>query len=243
MADGSPYFNLPVDIIEGNFGPKSSMTAALAAYTPNVTWPKFGCPNIVDMDGAGTSAATPQIAAAVALWYEKNKAQLPRDWRRVEAVRNALFTSARKTDQEHFGNGILQANAALSVAPRLDLPKTPADNDYFAFFRVLTGLGLAEPPAREMMLNLELTQRYLLNRDMQEAVPDPAAEVSRKSLQQFADALIADPLASQNLRRAVIARYLLNRDMQKAVPDAFVIGAGCSREMTQTESSPASPTT
>jgi hypothetical protein len=207
MQNGTPYFNLPVKIIEGSFGPDSAMTAALAAYTPNTPWAKFGCHNVIDMNGAGTSSATPQIAAAVALWYEKYKSQLPRDWRRVEAVRDALFRSARNTDPTHFGKGILQANAALGLAPRLNLPKTPPDDDSFAFFRVITGLGLAEPPATERMLNLELAQRYLMNPEMQAAVPEPADDVPKDALKRFLDALIEDPGASQVLRRAVAARY------------------------------------
>src|SRR5436309_11632836 len=117
------------------------MTAALCAWTPNITWAKIGRRDVVNMNVQGTSAATPQIAAAVALWYEKYKDQLPRDWRRVEAVRDALFRSAKKADPTHFGNGILQANAALGLAPRLNLPKTPPDSDSFSFFRVITGLG------------------------------------------------------------------------------------------------------
>jgi subtilisin family serine protease len=207
MENGSPYYDLPITVLEGNWGPDSCMKAALAAYTPNTPWAKFGCRDVIDMDGAGTSASTPQIAAAVTLWYEKYKSQLPRDWRRVEAVRDALFRSAKNTDRAHFGNGILQASAALAMGPRLNLPKTPADNDSFAFFRVLTGLGLTEPSSRERMLNLELTQRYLLNPDMQAAVPDPAMEVTQNALKRFTDALIADPAASQVLRRAVAARY------------------------------------
>jgi subtilisin family serine protease len=207
MENGAPYFNLPLNIIEGSFGPDSAMTAALAAYTPNTPWAKFGCHDIIDMNGAGTSSSTPQIAAAAALWYEKYKTQLPRDWRRVEAVRDALFRSARNTDATHFGKGILQANAALGLAPRLSLPKTAPDNDSFAFFRVITGLGLVEPSPTERMLNVELAQRYLVNRDMQAAVPEPTANVPTDALKKFLDALIADPGASQFLRRAVAARY------------------------------------
>jgi subtilisin family serine protease len=128
MANGSPYFNLPIEIIEGSFGPDSCMTAALAAYSPNIPWARITCPTTIDQDGAGTSAATPQIAAAVALWYEKYKGILPRDWRRVEAVRHALFSSARNVDATHFGKGILQAHAALEISPVLNLPITPADD-------------------------------------------------------------------------------------------------------------------
>jgi len=239
MADGRPYFGLPPDIIEGNWGPASAMTQALGSYAPNIPWAKFGCLNIIDMDGAGTSAATPQIAAAVALWFEKNKGALPRDWRRVEAVRDALFRSARKVDAEHFGNGILQANAALAVAPRLSLPKTPPDDDSFSFFRVITGLGLADPPPTERMLNLELAQRYLLNPAMRDAIPDPAVEPPKDRLRLFFDALIADPAASQILRRSVASRYLAvfgsmvsGASLKDLTPDSAIPGRQPNAEVT-----------
>ena len=93
MANNTPYDGLTGGALEGSFGPDSVMKAAIAAYTPNIPWARFGCPNIVRLNGEGTSSATPQVAAAVALWFEKYKHELPRDWQRVEAVRNALFTS------------------------------------------------------------------------------------------------------------------------------------------------------
>jgi len=55
------------------------------------------------------------------------------------------------------------------------------------------------------MLNIELSQRFLMNRVMQAAVPEPASEVPKDALKRFLDALIADPGASQFLRRAVLA--------------------------------------
>ncbi len=208
MADGSPYFNLPINVIEGSWGPDSCMTAALASWTPNISWAKFGCPQVVDMNGAGTSAATPQVAAAAAWWLEKYKAQLPmRNWQRVEAVRNALFRTALNSDPQHFGRGILQADAALAIAPNFTLPKTPPDNDSFGFFRVITGLGIAEPSVRERMLNLELAQVFLMSSEMQKAVPKPAEPVDLKNLREFMDALIANPKASVTLRRQAVSRY------------------------------------
>jgi Subtilase family len=207
MEDGSPYYNLPANIIEGSWGPDSCMTAALASYTPNIPWARITCPDAIDMDGQGTSASTPQIAAAVALWIEKYKNILPCDWRRVEGVRNALFRSAKKTDPTHFGQGILQARAALDIAPVLNLPITPPDSDSFSFFRVITGLGVSDVSGREMMFNLELTQRYLRNVDMQKIIPDPAADVPMNAVKTFMDAAIADTQASAALRKHIAERY------------------------------------
>jgi hypothetical protein len=217
MADGRPYANLSgLRTLEGNFGPESSMRAAIAAYTPNIPWAVFGCGTIVRQNGEGTSAATPQVAAAVALWYEKYKGILPRNWQRVEAVRHALFESARKGDAEHFGHGTLRAHAALERRPVFNLPRTEADRDSFSFFRVITGLGIAEMPPREQMLNLELTQRWLLNKELQALVPDPenppqgmTDDGLREFRREIMEAIIEDKDASLSLRKHVAGRYPL----------------------------------
>jgi hypothetical protein len=212
MANGTPYSGLQgLSTMEGNFGPKGSMASAIATYTPNIPWARFGCPDVLRLNGEGTSAATPQVAAAAALWFEKYKNELPRDWRRVEAVRHALFTTARGKGEhdKELGNGILQAFAALGVRPRLDLKQTKSDSDSFAFLRVITGLGIAEVPPREQMFNLELTQLWLLNARLQEIVPDPdaTAQLDDKTLRSFMEAVIEDPSASRALRKQVAMRY------------------------------------
>src|SRR5271157_4114097 len=43
----------------------------IAAYTPNVPW--LSGTNGVSLSGSGTSAATPQVAAAAALWLENHR--------------------------------------------------------------------------------------------------------------------------------------------------------------------------
>jgi subtilisin family serine protease len=211
MANHKAYDGLSSPAYEGNYGPASSMTFAIAAYTPNIPWARFGCKELVRLDGEGTSAATPQVAAAVALWFEKYKNELPRDWRRVEAVRHALFTSAKsKTDDpQRLGNGILQAFEALRVKPILGLPQTKSDDDSFAFLRILTGLGVAEAPPREQMFNLELAQRWLVNPELQAIIPDPEATLQPNiaTLKKVMEAVIEDEGASQALRKHIVARY------------------------------------
>lgn len=212
MADGRPYADLTgIKTMEGNFGPASHMKTAMAAYSPNIPWPVFGCPKTVRLNGEGTSSATPQIAAAVALWFEKYKQVLPRDWRRVEAVREALFSTAASpgAHSERLGRGTLRAHQALAVQPKLNLPQTPADSDSFAFFRVLTGLGIAEVSPREEMFNLELAQRWLKNPVLQGLVPDPmdVAQLPDGRLREVMDAVIADDGASLALRKHVASRY------------------------------------
>lgn len=237
MADGRSYYDIERNDIQGSWGPDSCMTAAIASYTPNIPWAVYGCDSRIRNNGEGTSAATPQVAAAVALWYEKYKNFLGRDWHRVEAVRHALFSSAKAqgVDPEHFGNGILQANAALSVAPNLSLPQTPPDKDSFSFFRVITGLGLTDSPPREQMFDLELTQRYLANKDLQDIIPDPEKPASDQELRRFMDAVIQDNQASLALRKHVAARYpsVAGGPVPSAPPDVVApTRAACNPKIT-----------
>ena len=110
MADGTPYANLKPTLMAGDYGPEPKMATAIAAYTPNVPWARFGEPDVVDFDGAGTPAATPQVASAAALWIQKHRAAYdayPEPWMRVEAVRKALFdgAGADRARKGYFGAG------------------------------------------------------------------------------------------------------------------------------------------
>jgi subtilisin family serine protease len=210
MANLKPYAGLSGSTLEGSFGPESAMKAAIAAFTPNIPWARFGCPDVVRLNGEGTSAATPQVAAAVAIWFEKNKAVLRRNHERIEAVRRALFSKADPSnDSTHFGHGVLKARAALDVPPLLGLPRSPKSSNSFAFLRVVTGLGIVEVPARERMFNLELAQRWLQNERLQELVPDPeaTAELPSDTMKKVMQAIVEDHGASAALRKHVAARY------------------------------------
>jgi subtilisin family serine protease len=119
-------FKISTKYMQGCWGPDSRMHYALAAYTPNVPWPRennrtFG------RGGGGTSSATPQIAAAASLYIAYHREELTKrgyykpgqQWKKVEAVRYALFESAKKEGfpewKKYYGNGILRAQKALQV--------------------------------------------------------------------------------------------------------------------------------
>ncbi|WP_372898037.1 S8 family serine peptidase [Stieleria sp.] len=220
MADRTPYYDLSFGTMQGNWGPQSAMATAISAYTPNVPWARIGCNELVSMDGAGTSSATPQIAAAAALYLQIHADDLfdsqkyPEPWMRVEAVRRALFLSADKTadggSREKLGNGILQALRALEVAPadRDTLRKTPRDSAGFPFLNVLFRRGLAPSP-EDKMLQLEATQLIQRWNSTQEenpldrAVDDPdrpSEDVSQDQIIAFLDQVSRHRDASKVLK-------------------------------------------
>ncbi|UXI70243.1 S8 family serine peptidase [Tahibacter amnicola] len=190
MADGRAYTGLANRTMQGNFGPDEKMETALGAYTPNVPWAQIDCANLVDMDGAGTSAATPQIAAAAALWLAEHWDEVkkyPEPWMRVEAARHALFASARKSTakmdlartRKTIGNGVCNALAALDILPlpAAQLTKRPPAKASFSVANLLFGGGGvsldAVSTAQKEMLALELTQIAQRVVEVDEAIDDP----------------------------------------------------------------------
>jgi subtilisin family serine protease len=223
MADRRPYYGLPAGTMQGNFGPSSKMATAIAAWTPNMPWAEIGCAGVVDMDGAGTSAATPQVAAAAALYLQAHARELfdaaryPEPWMRVEAVRHALLESADRTadrgSSEKLGRGIIKAANAISLEPPAAgaLRKTPPDSASFGFLRVLTGLGATASPL-DQMLALEATQLALSwNRNnapnpLESVIEDPdAADDQNQSVQvrQYLEALHDHPDVSSRLKSRI----------------------------------------
>src|SRR5690606_37292745 len=125
LAEGRPYADLGViDVgkqLTGCYGPESKLSTSIAGCTPNVARARAGCPNTVDANGQGTSAATPQVASAAALWIQKNFdvwSAEKEGWKRVEMVRQALFDSAVRDpivegEKNRLGRGGLRAADAL----------------------------------------------------------------------------------------------------------------------------------
>jgi subtilisin family serine protease len=175
-ADKKPYFRSGFNGMQGNFGPEDKMHTSIAAYTPNAPWAEIGCRNVVSMNGGGTSAATPQVAAAAALWYQHRPSPTNIErWQRVEAVRHALFTSADKTPPDllkFFGQGLLRARDALDVPFDTLRPKARKDNVWFPLLTLLTGFEeLSE--ARRRMFEVEAAQLAASSPEIIEVLPDP----------------------------------------------------------------------
>ena len=214
MANGKPYADLSFRIMAGNYGPESKMPTALAAYTPNTPWARMGCNQLIDHNGAGTSSATPQVAAAAALWIQKHKAKweaYSQGWMRVEAVRKALADSAKLESpalSERLGRGIIRAQAALTQNPAKEsaLTKQPKDSVSLPFLKVITGLGITASDERQRMLELEAIQLIQRSKELEDLLRDPELEAQNLSAaerEKFVEALVSTPGASRTLREAL----------------------------------------
>lgn len=223
-ADGSPYYRFGhFTQMQGNFGPASKMKTAIAAWTPNMPWAARGCPQLILENGAGTSSATPQVAAAAALWLAKHNPQYDQPWKRVEAVRNALFsTGDRHYDdfQKYFGNGSIKARAALDVAPIQTLTMSPADFVFLPILREVIGIGIA--PAQEEMFHVEACQLLQTSETLNRVLEDPDVPVKDEAkIKQFMEALIAEKNSSETLRRYIEGEYVLRyKTLPAGVPAA-----------------------
>jgi hypothetical protein len=213
-ADKTPYYRTGLHRhMQGCFGPPSKMDTALATFTPNVPWAVMGCSQLLVHDGNGTSSATPQAAAAAALWLQQ--ATVPADiepWQRVEAIRNALFASADDSQPDgttYFGAGLLRAARALDQPFRTDLPMTPADSVSFPWLR-LAGVLEALPTGRDLMYEVEALQIFEQSADLQRitGAADPAADsLDVPTLKRLISGLRQSPLASQALREHLKEMY------------------------------------
>ena len=210
MANGKPYVDLELRLMAGNYGPLDKMGTAIAACTPNLPWARLGCAGVIDFDGAGTSAATPQVAATAAIWLQQNRAAVdsyPESWMRVEAIRKALFDSAKPTtDLLHLGRGELRANEALGKPPAAAavLRKTAPDTVTLPVLQILSRLGVQvdENDPQQRMLQLEALQ-LSQNTDIETIIPPDPATAKPADCKRLGEAIAAHPHASRALRQAL----------------------------------------
>lgn len=205
-SDGTPYYKSGLhSLMQGCFGPTSKMGTSLAAYTPNAPWAMMGCSGTVGF-GGGTSSATPQAAAAAALWLQA--AATPSGvapWQRVEAVRAAIFSSADRSHPEvdtYFGRGVLRADAALDRPFRANLPMTPPDELSFPWLR-RADLFESVPSGFERMYEVEALQVYVQSPHLQELAggADPETNrLTRTEVRPVLSAMEKSPMISNTLR-------------------------------------------
>lgn len=219
--DYKPYFTTKIGEMQGCFGPDRHMDKALSAFTPNTPW-AYGDKNAIDFSGAGTSSATPQIAAAAAIYSRKyfNELQALEPWQRVEAIRYALFKSASKNGKtkagdsykNNFGNGYLQAFDALQIPVNKKLAKTPEDST--PLFPILTTIIKAKPGAmlapKIDMFNTELSQLVFAYPELNALLDNgnkPFYKISTKQWKTFATAVIEHRSTSNALKKYLMVNW------------------------------------
>jgi len=223
--------NITTKYMQGSWGPASRMQKALAAYSPNLPWASTVHPFV--RSGGGTSSATPQIAAAAALWIAYHRKELEakgyykpgHQWKKVEAVRFALFDSAAKDEvfadwRKYYGNGILRAYDALKVGVQdaSQLKKAPeaessysglleAAGSFFKNRRLFRGDGPKPTPealAAELLSLLQTDpQFYDLFSTLD--LSDEQAVKSAIGTDDFVQKVLRSPYASDYLKEGVSA--------------------------------------
>lgn len=172
------------EYMQGNYGPSSLMKYSIAGYTPNLPWASAqkNKSKWWSLSGGGTSSATPQVAAAAALWIQRFRKELDKagfsgTWKQVEAVRHGLFKSASLEGfaeaEKYFGNGCLKAKDALSAKyfPKdSDLKKAVEAQVFMPILKVFFGGRRGAPvhPGKLDMYASELIQLATNNPELQE---------------------------------------------------------------------------
>jgi subtilisin family serine protease len=216
--DFKPYHHSKITEMQGCYGPERHMDKALSAFTPNTPW-AAGDKKRIMFSGAGTSSATPQVAATAAIYYKKYNKELDslQPWQRVEAIRYALFKSASQKGnapgsyKNYFGNGIIQAKDALKIPVNSSLPKTAEDS--MPWFPILTTIFKGKPGGggnKMNMFNTELAQLVYHNPELAAIIDNEEEDfdqVSKRKWATFTDAVIEHPDTSITLKKFLIATH------------------------------------
>lgn len=215
------------EYMQGNFGPSSLMGYSLAAYTPNLPWASRTGANEKtkwwSLSGGGTSSATPQIAAAAALWIQRfrkemDEAGISGTWKQVEAVRHGLFKSAYlggfEEAKKYFGNGCLKAADALDskfFPKESDLIKAPEANVFMPILKVFFGgrRGMPIHPGMVDMYATELIQLAHHNPELQAILNSNMTDEDVRERKNMPDMDVFIELRSA-LVEAGASKHLLN---------------------------------
>jgi hypothetical protein len=223
--DNTPYYKFDIipqlRVMQGNYGPRRMMRTAISAYTPNIPWARYGCSEVVDLSGAGTSSATPQIAATAALYYQKYFQEIENSqegWQKVELIRKALFVQAGKVPYDdaelYFGNGVVKANKMLDILPDTKgLQKEGKDTVFFPILQILAEIVVSESfietsDTEQEMFELEISQLILTSPELQEFLnteEKQLEELTFEERREFILIIISLPDASESLKKYLLS--------------------------------------
>jgi hypothetical protein len=246
MPGGLWPWNWKDILMRGNIGPRRDMEEAVAAFTPNVPWAIWEEPDgydhrMIRRSGAGTSCATPQVAAAAALWLQAKRPEIEkhygwRTWQKTESVFAALCNSANfSTDRlyanqhddhpvgKQFGMGILRADEALhqevlqNPHPRKEAKAGLRWLDIlFPPLRSRKALATSSTErVREGMYQLEAAQLLATSPQLQRLLGEADFNENKGPpdaiKEQFKKALLKEPAASENLKAAIRTSFQRER--------------------------------
>jgi subtilisin family serine protease len=225
-------------VMRGNFGPNWTMDETLVAWTPNVPWLEYRhedqCdqPPRIRLNGAGTSAATPQVAGAAAQWlqYHRDDPFLRahwRGWQKTESVYQALLQAADRGhpsaayNRQWFGAGIVRAATAITNGvPHPSAPRPAARLGWDWLASLLLGDGVrrglvtdaAPVPALENMVRTEVAQLMITAPEVSALLAgrDPFEPADPKTRRRILRQLAEEGSASRVLRN--LARTRLASD-------------------------------
>lgn len=159
-------------MLRGNNGPRSVMADnMISAYSPNITTSYAQNQDRVSLSlqGAGTSNATPQVAAAASLWLQQEYPAMKNDvadqpWKKAEAVYQALGSSANKEfpdyEIEKFGAGLLKAEELMKTSysdmSRKLIKKPPSSIGYRWIADAIISTQPSQPIDIQILFNLDM---------------------------------------------------------------------------------------
>ncbi len=232
------------ETMQGNFGPKKVMDSSIAAYTPNTIWATMNQSKdniFYRLDGGGTSSSTPQIAAAAALWlsFHREKIESNLDpaekWKKVEAVKYALFNSADKSYEKYkkyYGQGILKANDSLDVFPNWDILKKSKKakcslNGILDLLGIMLRLKGDQNRSKEEMYSTEILQLLHMEPSLHAYLNIDEEETwSSKQKREIIEKLIGLENTSNSLKKHLNSIVEDSESLNLSNAHALLIGVG-----------------